>query len=169
MCVFFLYSPVSLSSCTFLDILHCLLRAVGVPLESALNLVSRMSPCGAHDTHLLCSELRSLALFVAIDLHANWATKLTTNHKRIKLDIEIQEKIPLSPGASARHSQSARAHTDSSPKTTFSHIFFGFRRSTFSQSPGQFRSRLNPNDNKSELCRLNPNVAKKRQKQIFGR
>jgi len=36
---------------SFLDILHCLPRAVGVPLESALNLVSPMSPCGAHDTH----------------------------------------------------------------------------------------------------------------------
>ena len=51
MCVFVLYSHVSLSSCPFLDILHCLPRAVGVPLESALNLVSRMSPCGAYDTH----------------------------------------------------------------------------------------------------------------------
>jgi len=51
MCVFVLYSPVSLSSCPFLDVLHCLPRAVGVPLESALNLVSRMSPCGAYDTH----------------------------------------------------------------------------------------------------------------------
>jgi len=50
MCVFVLYSPVSLSSCPFLDILHCLPRAVGVPLESALNLVSRMSTCGAYDT-----------------------------------------------------------------------------------------------------------------------
>ena len=49
--VFVLYSRVSLSSCPFLDILHCLPRAVGVPLESAINLVSRMSPCGAHDTH----------------------------------------------------------------------------------------------------------------------
>jgi len=37
------------SSCPFLDILHCLPRAVGVPLESALNLVSRMSPCGTRD------------------------------------------------------------------------------------------------------------------------
>ena len=51
MCVFVLYSPVSLSCCSFLDILHCLPCAVEVPLESALNLVSRMSPCGAHDTH----------------------------------------------------------------------------------------------------------------------
>jgi len=51
LCVLVLYSRVSLSSCPFLDILHCLPRAVGVPLESALNLVSRMSPCGAHDTH----------------------------------------------------------------------------------------------------------------------
>jgi len=33
------HSPLVLS----LDILHCLPRAVGVPLESALNLVSRMS------------------------------------------------------------------------------------------------------------------------------
>ena len=55
MCVFVLYSPVSLSSCPFLDILHCLPRAVGVPLESALNLVSRMSPCGAYDTHACCA------------------------------------------------------------------------------------------------------------------
>ena len=47
LCVFVLYSCVSLSSCPFLDILHCLPRAVGVPLESALNVVSRMSPCGA--------------------------------------------------------------------------------------------------------------------------
>jgi len=46
MCLFVLYSRVSLSSCPFLDILYCLPRAVGVPLESALNLVSRMSPCG---------------------------------------------------------------------------------------------------------------------------
>jgi len=51
MCVFVLYSRVSLSSCPFLDILHCLSRAAGVPLESALNLVSRMRPCGAYDTH----------------------------------------------------------------------------------------------------------------------
>ena len=43
MCVFVLYSSVSLSSCPFLDVLHCHPRAVGVPLESALNLVSRMS------------------------------------------------------------------------------------------------------------------------------
>ena len=42
MCVFVLYSRVSLSSCPFLDILHCLPRAVGVPLESALYLVSCM-------------------------------------------------------------------------------------------------------------------------------
>ena len=48
----------SLSSCPFLDTLHCLPRAVGVPLESArvplesnLNLVSRTSPFGAYDTH----------------------------------------------------------------------------------------------------------------------
>ena len=43
LCDFVLYSRVSLSSCPFLDILHCLPRVVGVPLESALNLVSRMS------------------------------------------------------------------------------------------------------------------------------
>ena len=45
LCDFVLYSRVSLSACPFLDILHCLPRAVGVLLESALNLVSRMSPC----------------------------------------------------------------------------------------------------------------------------
>jgi len=54
MCVFVLYSPVSLASCPFLDVLHCLPRAVGVPLDSALNLVSRMSPCGAYDTRSCC-------------------------------------------------------------------------------------------------------------------
>jgi len=37
LCVFVLCSRVSLSSCPFLDILHCLPRAVGVPLESALD------------------------------------------------------------------------------------------------------------------------------------
>jgi len=58
MCFFSLYSPVSLSSCPFFG--HPELppprggSASGVPLESALNLVSRMSPCGAYDTHLLC-------------------------------------------------------------------------------------------------------------------
>jgi len=49
LCVFVLYSRVSLSSCPFSDILPCLPRAAGVPLESALNLVSPMSPCGAHN------------------------------------------------------------------------------------------------------------------------
>ena len=28
---------------------------MGAPLESALDLVSRMSPCGAHDTHACCA------------------------------------------------------------------------------------------------------------------
>jgi len=51
LCDFVLYSRVSLSSCPFLDILHCLPRVAGAPLESALNLVSPMSPCGAYDTH----------------------------------------------------------------------------------------------------------------------
>jgi len=46
LCVSVLYSRVSLSSCPFLDILHCLPRAVGVPLESALC-VSFMS-CTFH-------------------------------------------------------------------------------------------------------------------------
>ena len=53
---FDLYSPLSPSSCPFKDILHCLPRAVGVPLESALNLVSLMRPCGAHDTHACCAQ-----------------------------------------------------------------------------------------------------------------
>jgi len=56
--------PVSLSSCPFLDILHCLPRAVGVPLESALNLVSRMSPCGAHDTHACCARSNDHLLYL---------------------------------------------------------------------------------------------------------
>ena len=51
MCVFVFYS-LSFSSCPFLDILHCLPRAAGVPLESALNLASLMSPCGTHATHI---------------------------------------------------------------------------------------------------------------------
>jgi len=61
LCVFVLYSRVlysrvSLSSCPFSNILHCLPRTVGVPLESALNLDSLMSPCGAHDTHACCAR-----------------------------------------------------------------------------------------------------------------
>ena len=36
-CDVVLNSRVSLSSCPFLGILHCLPRAAGVPLESALN------------------------------------------------------------------------------------------------------------------------------------
>jgi len=57
LCVFLFFTPQSHSPLVLsLDIMHCLPRAVGVPLESALNLVSRMSPCGAYDTHLLCSE-----------------------------------------------------------------------------------------------------------------
>jgi len=45
LCDFVLYSRVSLSSCPFSDILHCLPRAVGVPLESAhiwMNYVARV-------------------------------------------------------------------------------------------------------------------------------
>ena len=51
MCVFVFYS-LSFSSCPLLDILHCLPRAAGVPLESALNVASRMSPCGTLATHI---------------------------------------------------------------------------------------------------------------------
>ena len=36
---------------SFLDVLHCIPRAVGVPLESALNPVSLTGPCGARVTH----------------------------------------------------------------------------------------------------------------------
>ena len=64
LCDFALYSHISLSSCPFLDILHCLPRAVGVPLESALNLVSRMSPCGAHDTHACCARSNDHLLYL---------------------------------------------------------------------------------------------------------
>jgi len=48
LCVFVLHSRVSLSSCPLLDILHCLPRAVGVPLESALvmNHSNEISHCG---------------------------------------------------------------------------------------------------------------------------
>jgi len=49
---------------SFLDILHCLPRAVGVPLESALNLVSPMSPCGAHDTHACCARSNDHLLYL---------------------------------------------------------------------------------------------------------
>ena len=58
MCVLVLYTPLSLSSCPFLDILHCLSRAVGVPLESAFNIFSLMSARGAHDTHACCARSR---------------------------------------------------------------------------------------------------------------
>ena len=34
-----------------LDTLHCIPRAVGVPVESALNPVSFTGPCGARTTH----------------------------------------------------------------------------------------------------------------------
>jgi len=63
MCVLVLYSPVSLSSCPFLDVLHCLPRTVGVPLESALNLVNRMSPCGTDDTHTCCARSNDHLLY----------------------------------------------------------------------------------------------------------
>jgi len=52
------------SSCPFLDILHCLSRAVEVPLESALNHVSRMSPCGADDTHACCARSNDHLLYL---------------------------------------------------------------------------------------------------------
>jgi len=56
LCIFYFYdllcSPPALPS-SFLDALHCLPRAVGVPLESALKLVSRMSPSEAHATHFV--------------------------------------------------------------------------------------------------------------------
>ena len=65
LCDFVLYSRVSLSSCPFLDILHCLPRAVGVPLESALNLVIRMSPCGAHEMRIfMCISICEMRIFV---------------------------------------------------------------------------------------------------------
>jgi len=51
LCVFVLYSPVSLSSRPCLDILHCFPRAVGVPVESALNVDS---VCVRYP-HVLCS------------------------------------------------------------------------------------------------------------------
>ena len=49
---------------SFLDILHCLPRSVGVLLESALNLVSPMSPCGAHGTHACCARSNDHLLYL---------------------------------------------------------------------------------------------------------
>jgi len=64
MCVFVLYSPVSLFYCPFLDILQCLPRAIGVHLEPALNLVSHMSPCGAYNTHSCCARSNDHLLYL---------------------------------------------------------------------------------------------------------
>jgi len=62
------FTPQSYSPLVFsLDILHCLLRAVGVPLESGINLVSRMSPCGAYDTHLCLAYV----ILLSHTLHCN--------------------------------------------------------------------------------------------------
>jgi len=52
LCVFVLYLPFALSSCPVVDILHCLARTVGDPLESALNLVGFMNCCGTHAIHI---------------------------------------------------------------------------------------------------------------------
>jgi len=69
MCVFVLDSHVPLSSCPFLDILHCLPRAVVVPLETALNLVSRfvcyVCFCSRSIHELSAHELR-VAVCVAV-------------------------------------------------------------------------------------------------------
>ena len=68
MCVFVLHSPVSLSSCPlFLDILHCLPRAVGVPLESALNLVS----CMSHVTRVRVSRVTYTRIHIHSHMHAH--------------------------------------------------------------------------------------------------
>jgi len=50
---------------SFLDILHCLPRAVGVPLESALNLVSRMSTC--HTSYGTCECLSSMWVLISVE------------------------------------------------------------------------------------------------------
>jgi len=47
---YLLCSPLALPS-SFLDVLHCLPHAAGMPLESALNLVRRMSSCATLATH----------------------------------------------------------------------------------------------------------------------
>ena len=69
------------SCCPCLDILHCLPRVVGVPLESALSLVIRMSPCGALDTHACCARSNDHLLYLlGADLSfthpRRWATFL---------------------------------------------------------------------------------------------
>jgi len=57
----------------FLVRLQCLPRAAGVPLESALNLVSRMCPCGARATHfgvlgvkIACSIFEMIELMIRV-------------------------------------------------------------------------------------------------------
>ena len=61
--VFVLYLTLSLSSCLFLD--SCIASpARWECLESALNLVSRMSPCGAHDTHACCARSNDHLLYL---------------------------------------------------------------------------------------------------------
>jgi len=62
------------SSRPVLDILHCLPRAVGVPLQSALNLVSRMSPCGAHDTHACYKLDRFACVRIPSQTKISWLT-----------------------------------------------------------------------------------------------
>ena len=42
-------------------------RAGGVPQGSALNLVSRMSPCGAHDTHACCARSNEHLLYLRVE------------------------------------------------------------------------------------------------------
>jgi len=55
LCVFLFTTPQSHSPLVLsLDILHCLPRAAGVPLESALNLASRMSQTSEWDMSYTC-------------------------------------------------------------------------------------------------------------------
>ena len=63
----------------FLDVVHCLPRVVGVPLESAFNFVSRMGPCGACAIHfavlglkITCSVFKMIELMIRVSIEVRF-------------------------------------------------------------------------------------------------
>ena len=59
------FHALSFSFCPFFDILHCLPRTLGVPLESVPNLVGRTNPCKIHATHIAVVRVKiTLALWI---------------------------------------------------------------------------------------------------------